>query len=319
MKRTLITGASGRIGRYLVPVLLKHGYRVRVLVHHTAPPDNWARDVEAVEASLFDEKALDAALDGVDVVCHLAGLMPPAADDDIFRVNIEGTYRLLQAMKCCRKRPRLVFASSDATYCTGWSRGPYAGPIDENTEQRPMLLYGVSKILGERLCFHYQDIEKIPSVRLRLVWILEAPEALDLFVGAPYKDFLVAEDRGKWDDPRFVKMPLEEDGAPFWEHICDVRDAAQGIFLAADREEAVGRIFNIAGPAPYTYTEVAPWLAAKLEVEAVAGRCRGIHSYGVNIEHARARLGYRPDYSVYDTLEEALARKTATSSIGESC
>jgi UDP-glucose 4-epimerase len=313
MKRALITGASGRIGRHLIPSLLDHDYKVRALVHRTALPDNWANEVEAVETGLLDDEALAAALDGVDVVCHLAALMPPAAEDDIFRVNLEGTYRLLQAIKCCRKKPRFVFASSDATYCTGWSRGPYTAPIDENTEQRPMLFYGVSKVLGERLCFHYQDIEKIPTVRLRLVWILEAREVLDLFIGAPYKEFLVAEDRGKWDDPCIVKVPLEEDGAPFSEHICDVRDAAQGVFLAMDREEAAGHVFNIAGPASFTYSAAAPWLAAKLGVNAVAGRCSGIHSYTICIAAARTVLGYQPGRSVFDSLEDALTLKTASS------
>jgi len=313
MKRALITGASGRIGRFLVPILLEHDYQVRALVHNTALPDSWAGSVEAVQAGLLDDKALGAALEGVDVVCHLAALMPPAADDDIFRVNIEGTYRLLQAAKNCRKKPRFVFASSDATYCTGWSMGPYSKPIDEETEQRPMLLYGISKILGERLCFHYEDIEKLPAVRLRLVWILEAHEVLDLFVGAPYKDFLVAEDRGKWDRPEVVKLPLQEDGSPFSEHICDVRDAAHGVFLAMERGEAVGHVFNIAGPAPYTYSKVAPWLAAKMGVEAVAGRCRNIHSYEVSVEKARSILGYTPRHDVYASLEDALVRKSSLS------
>ena len=309
MKRAFITGASGRIGRYLVPILLENDYQVRALVHDKQLPPDWEGVVEPVRVGLLDEQELTAAMEDVDVVCHLAALMPPATDDEIFQVNIEGTYRLLQAAKHTNSRPRFVFATSDATYCTGWSQGAYVSPIDENTEQHPLLLYGISKVIGERLCFHYEDVWKIPTVRLRLVWILEAPEVLDLFVGAPYKEFLVPDDEGKWDDPQTVQLPLEEDGAPFFEHICDVRDAAQGVFLAMDRPEAAGQIFNIAGPAPYTYTEVAPWLAQKMGVEAIPGHCSRIHSYEISIHKARSVLGYQPKYSVFDSLEDALAQR----------
>jgi nucleoside-diphosphate-sugar epimerase len=282
-------------------------------VHSTPLPAAWDGTVEPVRIDLRAEKELAAAMEGVDVVCHLAALMPPATDDDIFKVNIEGTYRLLQAAMHTKDKPRFVFATSDATYCTGWSKSAYVSPIDENTEQHPLLLYGVSKVIGEQMCFHYQDIWEIPTVRLRLVWILEAPEVLELFTEAPYKEFLTEEDQGKWDVPNIVQLPLEEDGSPYFEHICDVRDAAQGTFLAMDRPEAAGQIFNIAGPAPYTYTEVAPWLARKMGVEAVTGHCSRIHSYEISIHKARSVLGYQPKYSVFESLEDALARRTAPS------
>jgi len=313
MKRAFITGASGRIGRYLVPILLKNGYHVKALLHSSELPSAWEGVVEPVRIGLQAEQELAAAMEDVDVVCHLAALMPPATDDDIFKVNIEGTYRLLQAAVHTGNKPRFVFATSDATYCTGWSKAPYVSPIDENTEQHPLLLYGVAKVSGERMCYHYEDIWDIPTVRLRLVWILEAPEVLDLFVGAPYKEFLTAEDQGKWDDPNTVQLPLEEDGSPYLEHICDVRDAAQGVFLSMDRPEAVGQIFNIAGPAPYTYTEVAPWLAQKMGVEAIPGHCSRIHSYEISIHKARSVLGYNPQYSVFNSLEDALAQRTIPS------
>jgi UDP-glucose 4-epimerase len=305
-KRVFVTGSTGRIGRGVVPLLLEQGYRVRAAVHAKPLPPEWASSVEAVSADLVDERALADAVDGVDVICHLAALMPPATDDDIFRVNIESTFRLLQVASRRAVKPRFVFASSDATYCTGWSMHGYSAPIDESTEQHPMLFYGTSKVIGERLCFHYREIHKIPAVCLRLVWILEPSEILDLFVGAPYKDFLIPEHAGRWDDRDVVKVPLEETGAPFVEHICDVRDAAAGVSLAVSQENAAGETFNIAGPSSFRYTEIGPWLAAKLGVEAVPGRCRGIHSYEVSIEKARQILGYQPKFNVCESLEDAL-------------
>lgn len=307
MKRILVTGASGRIGRALVPRLLEKGYRVRATVNQKPLPEAWRTEVESVEGSLTDDAVLSHAVADAESICHLAGLMPPVSDNDIFRINIESTYRLLEATVSLSKKPRFVFASSDATYCTGWSKGPWHSPIDENTAQNPMLFYGVSKVMGERLCFHFEEIHRIPTVRLRLVWILEAPEVLDLFLSAPYKEYV--EDASIWNAPDIVPVPRESNGRPFTEHVCDVRDAVEGILLALEKPAAEGQTFNIAGPAPFTYDEVSPWLAQRLGRRPVPGNCRGIHSYEVSIAKARGILGYQPKYSVYESLEDALSQR----------
>ncbi len=311
IKRILVTGASGRIGRVLVPKLLSQGSMVRALVHSKPLPAEWASEVEVVTSPMTSADGVREAVDGVDVVCHLAGLMPPNTEADLFRTNIESTWRLLQAAAALSKKPRFVFASSDATYCTGWSRNAWSAPIGEETEQHPMNFYGLSKVIGEKFCYHFEDMFQVPTVRLRLVWILEAPEVLDLFITAPYKDFLIEQDKAVWNAADGVQVPLEENGHPFCEHVCDVRDAAEGVLLAVENENAAGQVFNIAGPSSYTYTETAPWLAKRLGYAVIAGRCRGIHSYEVTIDKARAELGYHPKFSVYESLEDALSLRAA--------
>jgi len=310
VKRVLVTGASGRLARHVIPLLLEREFRVTALVHQTALSATWASEIKSVAGDFGSAELLKEALADVDIVCHLAALMPPSADYDIFRTNVRGTYNLLQAVARSSPKPRFVFASTDATYCTGWSLTPYRSPIDENTALHPMLFYGVSKVLGEQMCIHFQDIYEIPTVRLRFDWILEATEALDIFINTSYKNLLVPQDHGKWDDPCAVKIPLEEDGSPFIEQICDVRDSAQGALLAIEKNEALGQVFNIAGPAPFAYTEIGPILASRLGVEAVKGRCKGLYSYEISNRKARALLGYSPHYSVMDSLEDALLRRT---------
>lgn len=311
-----MTGASGRLGRHVAPLLLERGYHLRAMVHRALLPPELAGEVETVAGDFADGPALQEALQDVDAVCHFAALMPPAPDDEVFETNVRGTYRLLEAVAACPRKPRFVFASSDATYCTGWSFGPYHSPIDEDTPLHPVLFYGVSKVLGEQMCVHFQEIHKIPVVRLRFDWILTAPEVLDIFTGAPYKDLLRPEDAGRWDDPRTVKIPLEEPGRPFMEHICDVRDSAMGAALAIEKEAAAGQVFNISGVAPFTYSEVGPRLAARLGVAAVEGRCKGLYSYEISNQKARHLLGYQPRYSVLDSLNDALAaRQPAESAI----
>lgn len=301
MKTVLLTGAAGRLGNRLIPLLRENGYRVRALIHRHSP----GGDVETVAGSMTDLALLKGAMQGVDAVCHLAALMPPTPDDEIFETNIRATYCLLQAAAAQPRKPRFVFASSDATYCTGWSKGPWAAPIDETTPQQPALFYGISKTVGERLCIDYTSAFGLETVRLRFPTILEPREALDLFLVAGYKDFLVAEDAAHWDDPGSVKIVLEENGNPMVEHVVDARDAAQGTFLAIDRESAANQAFNIAGPAPWTYSSVSPVVARRLNRATAAGRCRGLYSYELNIHRAKAMLGYQPAFGILDVLEEA--------------
>ncbi|MEO6964628.1 MAG: NAD(P)-dependent oxidoreductase [Acidobacteriaceae bacterium] len=308
MKRVLLTGAGGRIGRRLVPLLLERGYRVRVTSRRAPSTESWPDKVEVVSVALPSSGGLDAAMADTDVVVHLAGIMPPATDDEIFRTNIEGTYRILQAVAACEQKPRLLFASSDATYCTGWSLSAYSSPILEEAEQHPTVFYGLSKVLDERMCLYFEEIHKIPIVRLRFCWTLEPQEILDLLVKAPYRDYLVEDDRNAWNEPGIITVPLEEDGSPFTEHVCDVRDAAAAVVLAIESGAAPGHAFNIAGPEPFCYTEVGAELASKIGMRAVQARCRGIHSYGLSIEKARAMLGYQPRFTVINSLVDALAK-----------
>ena len=301
MKRVLVTGASGRIGRRVVPLLLERGYAVRCLVHRTPLPAAWAADVEAVCTADLKEAE---AVAGVQAVVHLAGIMPPASDDEVFQTNIDGTRRLLRAAAEGGK-PRFLFASSDATYCTGWSLTGYGEPIAENTGHHPTVFYGLSKVLGEQMAIYYQEMGGVPAVRLRFVWTLDAPEILDLFTKAPYKDFAAPEERGRWEG-NVVAIPLEQDGSAFTEHVCDARDAAAAVVLALESDNAPGQAFNIAGPASFRYTEVGPEVARRLGAEPIALRCAGIHSYTLSIEKARNLLGYAPKYRVEDSLGEAI-------------
>ncbi|MDQ2946677.1 MAG: NAD(P)-dependent oxidoreductase, partial [Acidobacteriota bacterium] len=302
MKKVLVTGASGRIGRHVVPLLLENGYQVRVAVHSTALPASWAHEVESVAS----DAAISEVIGDTDSIIHLAGIMPPASDDEVFRTNIERTYLLLQAAAARPRKPRVIFASSDATYCTGWSLTGYSQPIEEDaTEQRPTVFYGLSKVVGERLCVFYNEIRKVPIVRLRFVWTLEPAEILDLFTTAPYKEFLIKEDAGNWSKPGVISTPLEEDGTPFTEHTCDVRDAAQAVLGALRSDTAPGHAINVAGPASFRYVDVAPQVARRMNGEAVQARCAGIHSYVINIEKARRLLDFRPRYKVEDSLEDA--------------
>ncbi len=108
MKTILLTGASGRIGRHVVPLLLEHGYRVRVAMRRPNSTENWFNQVEVVQGELPGREWVEAAVAGTDAVIHLAGIMPPAGDDQVFHTNIEGTYNILQAISAMEEKATIA-------------------------------------------------------------------------------------------------------------------------------------------------------------------------------------------------------------------
>jgi dihydroflavonol-4-reductase len=111
----LVTGGTGFLGSTLVPLLAADGHRLRLL-QRSAAPEAEALGAEVVRASLSDEAATAAALDGVEAVLHLAGQVSFDPDDpvEMYDLHVQATRRLLEA--CAAKGvKRVVLASSSGT------------------------------------------------------------------------------------------------------------------------------------------------------------------------------------------------------------
>jgi nucleoside-diphosphate-sugar epimerase len=89
--RVAVTGATGFIGRRLVPALHAAGWRVRLLMRRDPVVPEW-RDIqpEVVAGSLSDPAALERLVEDAEVVIHVAGLIKAARREQFFAVNREG-------------------------------------------------------------------------------------------------------------------------------------------------------------------------------------------------------------------------------------
>lgn len=96
-----LTGATGFVGRHILPQLLSRGHRVRALVRD--PEKLTLKDTKSrpVIGDLFDGDALDELVRGCDTVVHLVGIImeKPARGQTFHRIHVEATRRLLAAAK----------------------------------------------------------------------------------------------------------------------------------------------------------------------------------------------------------------------------
>jgi len=143
--KALVTGATGFVGSHLTTALVERGDAVTAL-YRRPEARSFLETLGAVPAfgTLADAPALSAALDGADVVYHVAGLTSGSAAE-LAAVNHAATARLLEA--CARRAtpPRFVYVSSQAAV------GPSAPGVSlaEDAPCRPVTPYGASKLAGE--------------------------------------------------------------------------------------------------------------------------------------------------------------------------
>ena len=272
----LVTGATGRLGRHLVRALLDMGEKVRVLVRQ-GEGAQVPEGTEAVYGNIVNRHILDAAVEDVDYVYHLAALLDRGASfEDLLEVNYRGTRNLLDA---CLERgyrvARFVYVSSTAVYGKELTRMP----ADEETETNPTDNYGKSKLLAEEAVMQYAD--KLPVVILRPA-VIYGPgfnEGFHAVLGALEKGRMCII--GKGDNV----IPLVH-----------VRDVVRALILAAKSEKARGRVYNICSHENRTQRQLLEMASRLLGVPAPT-KCRPKYlvKLQLRIDNLIARLtGRRP-------------------------
>lgn len=166
----VITGAAGRIGRAVVPLLRRAGRALR-LVDTARPPLPPGGDITWHDVSIEDADGMAAALAGASVVVHLAGLSSERPWHEILRVNIDGTHTVLEAAREAGVG-RVLLASS--IHAVGFQPVARAA-MPEPALPRPDTYYGVSKAAMEALGSLYADRFGMSIVSARICTFLEEP------------------------------------------------------------------------------------------------------------------------------------------------
>ena len=180
MPQIFVTGATGFIGSHLVKRLSEQGDAVRCLIRNPAKADELlalGRGIELVPGSLQQPHLYREALQDCDVVYHLAGLTSSLRARELWKVNAEGTHRLLQACAQNRQPPVVVSVSSLSAAGPWVERG---GRRVGNTA-RPISNYGRSKLAGDLIAARLSERLPISIVRPGIVFGERNIETLPMF------------------------------------------------------------------------------------------------------------------------------------------
>lgn len=244
----LVTGGAGFLGSHVTDLLVAAGERPRVLVR---PGESVAAladsEVDIHRGDVEDRAALEAAVSGVDRVLHCAARTGPwGPEAEYERTNVHGLETLARAAMAAGVR-RLVHVSSITVH-----GNDVRGAADESA---PLLAepnpYSRSKVAGERLLERMIREEGAPVTIVRPGWIYGPGDHASFGRLAR----TIASGRmamvGRGDN----HLPL-----------IYVRDAARGVLLASEADQAAGRVYLLVNDQPVTQRDYIGAIAAELGV-----------------------------------------------------
>jgi len=171
-KKVLVTGAGGFIGSHLAEELTRRGASTRAMVRYVANGGRGhldesllAGDIEIYAGDVTDQSSITKAMEGIDIVFHLAALIDVPysyeAPESYIRTNVLGTLKVLQAARAIGVQ-RLVQTSTSEVYGSAL----YV-PMDENHPLRAQSPYAASKIGADKLAEAFHASFQLPVTIVR--------------------------------------------------------------------------------------------------------------------------------------------------------
>ena len=276
--RIVVTGGSGKAGRWVVRDLREHDHDVlNVDVVGDDSPHG-----QSVRTDLTDLGSSIEVIRGADAVVHLAAipapeLLPPT---ETFRNNTLSTYNVFQAA-VHEGVGRVIWASSETVLGLPFDTPPAFAPIDESHPPRPESSYALSKLVGETIASQFSRRHGIPFVGLRFSNIME-PTDYEMFPS--------------WqDDPARRRWNL-------WGYV-DARDVAQAVRLGLEADVRGAEVCIVAAADTCMRMDSAALLEREFPTVNVTRALTGRETL-LAIGRARSLLGYEPAVSWLDSAYE---------------
>jgi nucleoside-diphosphate-sugar epimerase len=279
----LVTGATGQVGKRLVPRLLswrESGDQVRVLVRTAQAAEHFAGlGAQAVVGDLLEAADRKRALDGASVVVNSAATFrgPDVTDDDMFAVNRDAAVALAKESAQAGVR-RFVQISTNLVYGPGIGR-----PLREDDELRAVVTpqqraYPASKRQAEELLRELSEESGLDIVTLRLAFVYGD--------GDPHIQNALA---------RFAATAANEPMAMV--HHADVAQGVHRALSLLPSKASSYRAYNICGDGVSTRYELHELIGRSMDLAAVEGKTAADPWYGIpDTTRAFRELGYRPIY-----------------------
>ena len=303
-QRVLVTGAAGFIGSHLTEALLAVGADVIAFVRYNSRADLGALShlisterskLTIIAGDLKDSAALRQAVEGIDVVFHLAALIGIPYSYihpiDYVQTNMVGTANLLEACRHARVK-RIVHFSTSEVYGTA----QYV-PIDEQHPLQAQSPYAASKVGADQLALSYFRSFGTPIAIARpfnTYGPRQPPRAIvPTIIGQALRGSIV----------RLGSLsPLRD--------MTYVSDTVAGVLRVAETDDALGAVINLGSSREISVREIAQTvfrvLGREFSIELDSARVRPekseVHRLLADTTKAKRLLGWQASVSVEDGI-----------------
>ena len=302
-KKVVVTGGAGFIGSHLVRLLTDKGYDVLVYDNFSngSGMANLPKNVKIVRGDILDFSKMKTYFKNSKMVFNLAVLPLPMSFDTpdvLVKVNDYGSY--LVSKVCTELRTKLIHVSSSEAYGTAMY-----STMKETHPLIPTTVYASSKAASE---LYIKSFEQSFGLEFVIVRPFNA-----------YGEFM-RDDAYAAAFPKFYSRILRRKNPIIYgtgnqtRDLTYVQDTANGIYLAAEEPQAVGKTFNIAQGKETKIKDLAKIMMdkyaeitgkeLKLHLEFKKERPGDVKRHLGNISLATKVLGYRPKIN----LEEGVGR-----------
>lgn len=310
MLKYLITGGAGFIGSTLANYLSKENSVIVIDDLSMGKKENLIKNsnLEFINGSVTDKELMTEILSNnkFDYIFHLAAIASVA--DSVERplethqINFESVLMLLELIRKHQKDlKRLVFSSSAAVY----GDEPTL-PKKEESVIRPLTPYAVDKFAAEQYVLDYYHLYGIPTSAVRFFNVYgpnQNPES-------PYSGVIsILVDRyKKMQRGEQGEFTLFGDGSQSRDFVF-IEDVTQALLLVANKEEALGRQFNVGTGNAISLIELIKVIDEALElsltVKHETERDGDIKDSVADISRLKS-LGFKPNFSIHEGMQKYL-------------
>jgi UDP-glucose 4-epimerase len=237
----LVTGGSGAVGPCIIHVLHQAGYQIRSFSIDTPASGMFPQNVEVLIGDVTDKAAVQSAMQGVDVVVHMAALLhivnpPPELRERYELVNIGGTRTVVEAAINAGVK-RIILFSTIAVY--GASGGQV---LDEMSATKPETFYAQTKLTAEQIILNARGVDGQP-----LGTVLRLGAVYGSRIKGNYERLLYYLARH-----RFIPVGS---GLNRRTLVYD-KDVARAAILALEHPFAAGKVFNVSDGEFHTMNDI---------------------------------------------------------------
>ena len=301
--KVLVTGGAGFIGSNLADALINQGSEVTIIDNLVTGfrenLDEISGEFEFIEGDINDTRAVEKALEGVEVVFHQAALpsVPRSVDNpaETHEACVDGTFNLLLKAKDAGVR-RVVYAASSSAYGDQKTL-----PKIETMSPEPLSPYAAAKLVGEYYCSVFNNVYGLETLSLRYFNVFGPRQNPSSMYSGVISRFIDALMKGE-------KPVIYGDGEQSRDFTF-IENVVQANINAAQTERGVGKVMNVANGERISLNElldVLKGVTGKTDVSAVFKPERK-----GDVKHSQADNTRAIDWLGYEKvidLEEGLKR-----------